>query len=243
MPTLTADDVRAVLGPVDDSLVAELLATDASREELVEAYTWITNDEAPMNAGRPLASGRVVSSSTFLRRRWRTNRPCRRCDQARAAKRPWSLVGANRTLQGRRPRLGVVHYLSFPSLRPTGPLSSGTSMSCSSNTAHGSTSTRRRTPSGRCAVLGVGFSAAVRRAPRLPSVLPVAGRFGAMGVPCPAAMSHHSPRASPGPRGPTRTAAREDGARGPPTPVRCSWPPRGVASPLARVPFQAVLAE
>ena len=60
MPTLTADDVRAVLGPVDDSLVAELLATDASREELVEAYAWITNDEAPMNAGRPLASGRVA---------------------------------------------------------------------------------------------------------------------------------------------------------------------------------------
>ena len=60
MLTLTADDVRAVLGPVDDSLVAEVLATGASREELVEAYTWITNDEAPMNVGRPLASGRVA---------------------------------------------------------------------------------------------------------------------------------------------------------------------------------------
>jgi hypothetical protein len=60
MLTLTADDVRAVLGPVDDSLVAEVLATGASREELVEAYAWITNDEAPMNVGRPLASGRVA---------------------------------------------------------------------------------------------------------------------------------------------------------------------------------------
>jgi hypothetical protein len=60
MLTLTADDVRAVLGPVDDSLVAEVLAIGASREELVEAYAWITNDEAPMNVGRPLASGRVA---------------------------------------------------------------------------------------------------------------------------------------------------------------------------------------
>ena len=60
MLTLTADDVRAVLGPVDDSLVAEVLATGASREELVEAYAWITNDEAPVNVGRPLTSGQVA---------------------------------------------------------------------------------------------------------------------------------------------------------------------------------------
>jgi hypothetical protein len=59
MPTLTHEDVRVVLGPVDDSLVAEILATDASWEELAEAYAWVTNDEALMNIGRPLASSRV----------------------------------------------------------------------------------------------------------------------------------------------------------------------------------------
>ncbi len=59
MATLTREEVLAVLGPVDDSLVAEILGTDASREELVEAYAWFTNDEALMNTGRPLASGRV----------------------------------------------------------------------------------------------------------------------------------------------------------------------------------------
>ncbi len=59
MPTLTHEDVRAVLGPVDDSLVAEILATGASQEELAEAYAWVTNDEALMNIGRPLASSRV----------------------------------------------------------------------------------------------------------------------------------------------------------------------------------------
>jgi hypothetical protein len=59
MATLTHADVQAVLGPVDDSLVAEILSTDASREELAEAYAWFTNDEVLMNTGRPLASNRV----------------------------------------------------------------------------------------------------------------------------------------------------------------------------------------
>jgi hypothetical protein len=59
MPALTHEDVRVVLGPVDDSLVAEIVATDASPEELAEAYAWVTNDEALMNIGRPLASSRV----------------------------------------------------------------------------------------------------------------------------------------------------------------------------------------
>ena len=59
MTSLTREDVRAVLGPVDDILVAEILRTGASREEFAEAHAWISNDEAATNTGRPLASGRV----------------------------------------------------------------------------------------------------------------------------------------------------------------------------------------
>ena len=59
MATLTREGLRAVLGPVDDGLAAEILGTGASPEELAEAYAWFTNDEALMNAGRPLASSRV----------------------------------------------------------------------------------------------------------------------------------------------------------------------------------------
>ena len=59
MATMTREHVRAVLGPVDDGLVVEIVGTGASREELAEAYAWLTDDEAPMNAGRPPASGRV----------------------------------------------------------------------------------------------------------------------------------------------------------------------------------------
>jgi hypothetical protein len=50
--------VRAV-GNVDDAVVAEVLGMEATAEELAQAQTWITNDEALMNSGKPLAGGRV----------------------------------------------------------------------------------------------------------------------------------------------------------------------------------------
>jgi hypothetical protein len=57
--TLTRDEVVTILGPVDDGIITEVIATEATLKELVEAQAWIANDEAPMNEGRPLASGRV----------------------------------------------------------------------------------------------------------------------------------------------------------------------------------------
>jgi hypothetical protein len=50
--------VRAV-GNVDDAVVAEVLGMEATAEELAQAQAWITNDEALMNSGKPLAGGRV----------------------------------------------------------------------------------------------------------------------------------------------------------------------------------------
>jgi hypothetical protein len=59
MAPLTRDEVVAVLGRVDDFTIAEIIATGATREEFAEACAWLANDEALLNAGRPLASGRV----------------------------------------------------------------------------------------------------------------------------------------------------------------------------------------
>ena len=56
---LTRERVAAVLGPVDDVLVAQIIATGASEEELIEAYAWIAAEDALMNEGRPFPSGRV----------------------------------------------------------------------------------------------------------------------------------------------------------------------------------------
>ncbi len=59
MKPLTRDDVIASLGPVDDIVIAEILNTGATAEELSEAQAWLCNDESLMNSGRQLAAGRV----------------------------------------------------------------------------------------------------------------------------------------------------------------------------------------
>jgi len=60
MPDLTRDEIVAELGRIDDHLIVEFLATNASSAEFAEARAWTANDEAPMNAGAPLATGRVA---------------------------------------------------------------------------------------------------------------------------------------------------------------------------------------
>jgi len=57
--TITREEILSVLGLVDDDLVAEVMATGASAEELREAWGWIGSDEALMGAGRPLPGTRV----------------------------------------------------------------------------------------------------------------------------------------------------------------------------------------
>jgi hypothetical protein len=57
---MTFQDVIAVLGPVDETLVAEVIATGATQAELAEAWAWCNNDEALMGEGRHLATGRVA---------------------------------------------------------------------------------------------------------------------------------------------------------------------------------------
>jgi hypothetical protein len=59
MAALTRDDVITVLGRVDDGRIGEIIASGATRQELAEANAWLANDEPLLNAGRPLATGRV----------------------------------------------------------------------------------------------------------------------------------------------------------------------------------------
>jgi hypothetical protein len=60
MTALTRDQIVSTLGDVEDVVVLEILATGATAKELGEARSWLANDEAPINAGDPLASGRVA---------------------------------------------------------------------------------------------------------------------------------------------------------------------------------------
>ena len=60
MNTLTRKNVTAMLGEFDDEVVAEIIATGATPEELAQAHAWLANDEPLMNAGRPLPGGRAA---------------------------------------------------------------------------------------------------------------------------------------------------------------------------------------
>ena len=60
MASLTRKDIAALFGDLDDVVVADIIATGATAEELAEAHAWLTNDEPLLNAGRPLPGGRVA---------------------------------------------------------------------------------------------------------------------------------------------------------------------------------------
>jgi hypothetical protein len=60
MTSLARKDVVALVGDLDDAVVADIIAIGATGEELAEAHAWLINDEPLMNAGRPLPSGRVA---------------------------------------------------------------------------------------------------------------------------------------------------------------------------------------
>lgn len=57
---MVREEVISVLGLVDETLIAELVATGASLEELREAWAWLNGDEALMSEGRPLPDVRVA---------------------------------------------------------------------------------------------------------------------------------------------------------------------------------------
>jgi len=60
MAALTRKDITAVFGDLDDVVIADIIATGATAEELAEAHAWLANDEPLLNAGRPLPGGRVA---------------------------------------------------------------------------------------------------------------------------------------------------------------------------------------
>jgi hypothetical protein len=59
MRHVTQDDVTKAVSQADRVTVAQIIGTGATVDELAEAQAWIANDEPLLNAGRPLASGRV----------------------------------------------------------------------------------------------------------------------------------------------------------------------------------------
>ncbi len=63
---LTASDVEAVLSPTDESMIALIIATDATPADLAEAWAWINNEGALIAQGRPLPAGKVAELCDLL---------------------------------------------------------------------------------------------------------------------------------------------------------------------------------
>ena len=59
MTTVTRRDIIEAFGPLDDVIVAKIVGMGITPQELAEAKGWLANDEAFVNAGRPLAGGRA----------------------------------------------------------------------------------------------------------------------------------------------------------------------------------------
>jgi hypothetical protein len=57
---MTVDEIVAVLGPVDETVIADILKTGATAEELALAWTWVHADEALINQGRSYPAGRAA---------------------------------------------------------------------------------------------------------------------------------------------------------------------------------------
>ena len=59
MRRLSRDDVVKTVDRADEVTIAQIIGTGATVDELAEAQAWLANDEPMLNAGRPLATGRV----------------------------------------------------------------------------------------------------------------------------------------------------------------------------------------
>lgn len=60
------EDITAILGPADEALIAEINQTGATPEELAQAWAWVNADDALINEGRSLPSGRVAELVALL---------------------------------------------------------------------------------------------------------------------------------------------------------------------------------
>ena len=63
---ITREEIISVLGPVDEILVAEIMASGATPEELIVTWGWATNEEALVREGIPRAHGRTAELIDLL---------------------------------------------------------------------------------------------------------------------------------------------------------------------------------
>jgi hypothetical protein len=66
MTKLTSESIRRILGRVDEKTAADILATGATEDELLEATSWVHADDAMMDNLKPMPTGRVAQLIEIL---------------------------------------------------------------------------------------------------------------------------------------------------------------------------------
>jgi hypothetical protein len=64
--SVTRAEAAAMLGAADEQTLVDVIATGATKAEVAEAVAWVANDEAMLNEGRPLPTGRVLQVLAIL---------------------------------------------------------------------------------------------------------------------------------------------------------------------------------
>lgn len=62
----TAGEIRAIVGPLEDSVIAAITAVGATREEILEAQTWLASDDCLHRALHHSLSGRAAAIFDIL---------------------------------------------------------------------------------------------------------------------------------------------------------------------------------
>jgi len=68
MSELSRDDVVSVVGPVSDPMIAEIIATGISKDQLVAAHARASRDHKAHNPGGPLTPGPFAQVVEILER-------------------------------------------------------------------------------------------------------------------------------------------------------------------------------
>ena len=68
MSELSRDEVVAILGPLSDVVVAEVIATGITKDELVAARARVIRDRKTHDPGPPLEPGRFAHAVEILER-------------------------------------------------------------------------------------------------------------------------------------------------------------------------------
>jgi hypothetical protein len=63
---MTADEATSIVGPIDERIVADIVASGASIGELSKAWFWLNADESLIGAGLPSPSGKVAELIDIL---------------------------------------------------------------------------------------------------------------------------------------------------------------------------------